>query len=94
MTEAKHTPGKLAADHDMIHMAEAPHLLIANARTDRVNYKENAARMALCWNYHDELLAFVQEITSAEGKYGSLNGTPIVADAYRLLAKATGSEAA
>lgn len=40
-----------------------------------------------------DLLAFVESITDASGPYAYLNSTPIVADAYRLAAKARGEAA-
>lgn len=52
-----------------------------------------ANEMAKRWNCHEELLAFVESITDAGGPYKYLDGSEIVAHAYRVASKARGGAA-
>ena len=73
MSESKHTPGLMKVDADLGN--DQIHIIIDRTAVARVMVKSdgeglaNAARLALCWNTHDALVAIVARLTLATDEH-------------------------
>lgn len=103
MAQNTHTPGPWSIRHDKgfnNDVIRSNGRLLAtcypeaspNGRLNKAGQSEAEANARLIAAAPD-LLTFVESITNASGPYAYLNGTQIVADAYRLAAKARGEAA-